>query len=112
MRRWPPLPAENVDYVGYLLRLCEREVIEREHRAAERRVKAARFPVIKTLDTFDFAAAPSINKALVRELLRCDYIERRENVLLVGNSGHGQDAPGRRWRSRRAAGASGCGSTG
>jgi DNA replication protein DnaC len=60
---------DRSDYATYLLRLAEREVIEREHRAAERRVKAAGFPVLKTLDTFDFAAQPSVNQALVRELI-------------------------------------------
>ena len=81
---------DRSDYPTYLLRLAEREVIEREHRAAERRVKAAGFPVIKTLDTFDFAAQPSVNEALVRELIGGAYIENRENVLVAGNSGTGK----------------------
>ena len=78
------------DYATYLLRLAEREVIEREHRAAERRIKAAGFPVIKAPDTFDFAARPSINEIPVRELIGGEYIENRENVLVVGNSGTGK----------------------
>ena len=78
---------DNVDHLGFLLQLCELELIDREKRAAERRLKAARFPTYKTLDNFDFAAQPSINKALVGELLRCAWIEQRENVLLVGNPG-------------------------
>ena len=81
---------ERCDYSTYLLRLSERELIDRERRAAERRVKAAKFPVIKTLDTFDFTAQPSINEALVRELISGDYMDRHENVLLVGNSGTGK----------------------
>ena len=81
---------DRADYPTYLLRLVEREMIEREHRAAQRRIKAAGFAVIKTLDTFDFAAQPSINEALIRELARGDYIDNRENVLLVGNSGTGK----------------------
>jgi DNA replication protein DnaC len=72
------------------LRLCERELTDREQRAAERRIKAAKFPVLKTLDTFDFTSQPSINQQLVRELLRSEYIDRRENVLLIGNSGTGK----------------------
>jgi DNA replication protein DnaC len=80
---------ERADYQTYLLRLAEVELVDREQRAAERRVKAARFPVLKTLDTFDFAAQPSINEALVRELMRGEYMDRRENVLLIGNSGTG-----------------------
>ena len=53
----------------------------------ERRIRAARFPAVKSLDTFDFLAMPSLNRALVMELARCEYIERRENVIAVGNSG-------------------------
>jgi DNA replication protein DnaC len=81
---------ERADYQTYLLRLAEVELVDRERRAAERRVKAARFPVLKTLDTFDFAAQPSINEALIRELMRGEYLDRRENVLLIGNSGTGK----------------------
>ena len=82
--------TDRTDYQTYLLRLCERELTDREQRAAERRVKAAKFPVLKTLDMFDFAVQPSINQELVRELLRGEYIDRRENVLLIGNSGTGK----------------------
>jgi hypothetical protein len=59
--------------------LTELELLEREKRAAERRVKAARFPTIKTLETFDFSARPSVNKLLVAELMRCEYIDKKEN---------------------------------
>jgi DNA replication protein DnaC len=81
---------DRSDYATYLLRPVEREVIDREHRAAERRVEAAGFPVLKTLETFDFAARPSINEAPVRELMGGAYIEDRENILVVGNSGTGK----------------------
>ncbi len=82
--------SERADYQTFLLRLCEREVHDRELRAAERRVKTAKFPVVKTLDTFDFQAQPSINQELVRELIRGEYMDRCENVLLIGNSGTGK----------------------
>ena len=82
--------AERADYQRFLLLLVEREIQDREMRSAERRLKAARFPVTKTMDTFDFNAQTSINQVLVRELLRGEYIERRENVLLIGNSGTGK----------------------
>ena len=81
---------ENVDHLGYLLQLCERELLEREGRAAQRRLKAARFPTMKTLEGFDFAAAAKLNRPLVLELLRCDYLDRRENLLLVGGPGTGK----------------------
>jgi DNA replication protein DnaC len=81
---------DRADYPTYLLRLCERELLDRERRAAERRVKNARFPVIKTLETFDFKRLPSINETLIRELMTGEYIDRHENLLLVGNSGTGK----------------------
>ena len=94
LREYVPVAAvctkDRCDYPTYLLRLAERELIDREQRAAERRIKAARFPVIKTLDTFDFQAQPSINQSLVRQLTVGQYIDRHENVLLVGNSGTGK----------------------
>ena len=53
---------DNIDHLGFLLQLCELELIERERKAAERRLKMARFPAHKLLDEFDFQARPSINK--------------------------------------------------
>ena len=85
--------ADNQDHLSYLLQLCELELLEREKRAAERRLKAARFPTMKTLEGFDFAARPSVNKRLVAELARCEFIDQRENVLLVGNPGPGSHCP-------------------
>jgi DNA replication protein DnaC len=102
---------DRSDYATYLLRLVEREVIDREHRAAERRVKAAGFPVIKTLDTFDFAAQPSINEALVRELMGGAYIENRENISWRATAGRARPTWHARWRSPPAPRAAGCGSS-
>ena len=73
-----------MDHTGYLLRLSELELLDRERRMVERRVRQARFPAVKGLDGFDFAAIPSLNKPLVLELARCEYVERRENVIALG----------------------------
>jgi DNA replication protein DnaC len=82
--------AEGVDHTGYLLRLAELELLDRERRLVERRIRQARFPAVKGLESFDFAAIPSLNKLLVLELARCEYIERRENVIALGPSGTGK----------------------
>jgi DNA replication protein DnaC len=66
------------------------ELLDRERRAAERRLKAARFPTLKTLEDFDFTAQPSLNKVLVAELMRCEFIDRRESVILIGSPGTGK----------------------
>lgn len=71
-------------------RLVKLELIDRERRMFERRIKATRFPALNSLDTFDFTAIPSLNKMLVLELARCEFILRRENVIGLGNSGTGK----------------------
>jgi len=82
--------AENKNHVDYLSRLAELELIERERRMIERRIKAAKFPAVKSLESFDFKAMPSLNKPLVMELARCEYIDRFENVIALGPSGTGK----------------------
>jgi DNA replication protein DnaC len=64
--------------------------LDRESRATERRLKAAKFPNVKTLENFDFRAQPSLNKMLVHELMRGGYIVNRENLILIGQPGTGK----------------------
>ena len=82
--------AEKKDHVQYLLRLCELELIERERRMIERRIKAAKFPATKSLDSFDFKAIASLNKLPVLELARCEYIDKYQNIIALGPSGTGK----------------------
>ena len=82
--------AEGLDHVQFLARLVELELIDREGRMIERRIKAAKFPAKKSLDSFDFKAIPKLNKMQVLELARCEWIERRENVIALGPSGTGK----------------------
>ena len=82
--------AEGAGHVRYPVRLAELELIDRERRMAERRIRQARFPAVKSLDAFDFKAIPSLNKMLVVELARCEYAGRRENIIALGNSGTGK----------------------
>jgi DNA replication protein DnaC len=81
---------EGQDHVRYLLRLVELELIDRERRMVERRIRAARFPGVKSFDTFDFTAIPLLNKPLVLELARCEYVVARDNIIALGNSGTGK----------------------
>jgi len=82
--------AENIDHLGFLLQLSEQELLDREARAAERRLKSARFPSLKTLESFDFTSQPSLNKMLVNQLMRGEYIEHRESIILIGQPGTGK----------------------
>ena len=86
----PAVRRQGLDHIRFLLRLAELELIDRERRMVERRIKEARFPAVKSLDSFDFAALPSLNKTLVLELARSEYVTRRENIIAVGNSGTGK----------------------
>ena len=81
---------EGVDHPRYLLRLAELELIDRERRLVERRIREARFPAVKSLDTFDFTAMPTLNKPLVLELARCEFVVARDNIIVLGNSGTGK----------------------
>jgi DNA replication protein DnaC len=82
--------AEGLDHVQFLARLIELEMIDRERRMIERRIKAAKFPAVKSIDSFDFKAIPALNKMQVLELARCEWVERRENVIALGPSGTGK----------------------
>ncbi len=72
------------------MELRELELLERGRKAAERRMKAAKFPTTQCLATFDFLARPSVNKRMVLELAGCSFIDQRENVRFIGNPGTGQ----------------------
>jgi len=74
--------------IGFLF--ARLKLLDRDRRATERRIRQAKFPVVKTLDTFDFLAIPSANKTLVLDLARCEFLSRKENLLLLGNSGTGK----------------------
>jgi DNA replication protein DnaC len=81
---------DKADYATFLLRLAELELLERERKGTDRRIRAARFPAPKSLDDFDFGAVPSLNKKQVLELARCEWIDRRQAVVLLGNPGTGK----------------------
>lgn len=80
----------NLTYDKFLLALAEHEIAYREANQQQRRIKAARFPVLKELADFDFSALPKLNKALVLELARGAYIPKAEPLLLVGQPGLGK----------------------
>ena len=94
LREYEKLAAEaareGFDHVRFLLRLVELELIDRERRMVERRIRAARFPAVKSFDTFDFTAIPSLNKPLTLELARREYVVARDNVIALGDSGTGK----------------------
>jgi DNA replication protein DnaC len=80
----------NFSYEVFLLALVELEAQQREENAHQKRLRLARFPVVKTLDQFDFTALPALNQAKVLSLAQGEYLERHENLILMGNSGTGK----------------------
>jgi DNA replication protein DnaC len=80
----------NLDYIRFLLALAEQEINQREQNMVQRRLKAARFPVLKELADFDFSAVPTLNKAEILDLARGEYIQQRASLIFIGNPGLGK----------------------
>lgn len=82
--------SSNQTYAQFLLGLTESELAARAANAVATRIKAAGFPVLKDLDTFDFAAIPQLSKPKVLELSRGEWIDQKYNCCLIGSSGTGK----------------------
>lgn len=80
----------NLTYEQFLLGILEQEITQREQNALQRRIRLATFPIVKTLDTFEFMAVPSLNKPKVLALAEGDFIKEHENLIMVGNAGTGK----------------------
>jgi len=80
----------NQSYTRFLLALAEQEVLEREARRRQRRLKEAKIPVVKDLTSFDFTQIPQLNQQKIRQLVTGDYIDKTEPVILIGNPGLGK----------------------
>lgn len=81
---------QNWDHQQYLARLVDGEFIQRQQRCVERRVKAARFPVIKTLEQFRWDWPKKINRLQIQNLFRLEFIPQKANVILLGTVGVGK----------------------
>jgi DNA replication protein DnaC len=80
----------NLSYEEFLLALLEAETQTREENQKQRRLKQASFPVHKTLDIYDFSLMPSINKNKLMTLAKGEFVEKKENIIFLGNSGTGK----------------------
>lgn len=78
------------DHIQYLSELVEQESNLRRDRCIQRRIKQARFPVIKTMDQFDWSWPKKINQAQVKNLFRLKCIEEKSNIVLIGSVGVGK----------------------
>jgi DNA replication protein DnaC len=82
--------SSSMSYVDFLGGLVSEEVSRKEQRSVQNRIKSARFPVLKSLDDFDYAFQPSIDKKKVGELSNLRFIDNNENILFLGPSGVGK----------------------
>lgn len=82
--------AEHWSHVEYVTRLIEGEAQQREDRSIQRRIGLARFPVIKTLDQFDWGWPKKINRPQIQNLFRLQFIEEHANVIFIANVGLGK----------------------
>lgn len=80
----------NQPYHCYLLALAQHESLERDHKRQQQRIRAAKFPLLKELSDFNFAAIPALNQQYIFDLARGAYLEKAEPVLLIGAPGLGK----------------------
>jgi DNA replication protein DnaC len=80
----------NQSYSRFLLALAEQELLEREARRRQRRLKEAKIPVVKDLTSFDFDMIPQLNQQKIRQLLSGEYMQKAEPIILIGNPGLGK----------------------
>jgi DNA replication protein DnaC len=81
---------DGLCHVEYLRRLAEAEAAARYERSVQRRTKAARLPVLKTLEQFDWSWPKKINRTQVQDLFRLRFIEQNTNVVFIGGVGLGK----------------------
>jgi len=80
----------GIGYGEFLLELTEVEIQTRTANRLKRRLKEAKFPLMKLLDTFDLDAVPDLDRRLLRELTACEFIQERRNIIFLGRSGTGK----------------------
>jgi DNA replication protein DnaC len=81
---------QNWDHQQYLRRLIDGECSERRQRSMQRRIKAARFPIIKTLEQFRWDWPKKINRPQIQNLFRLEFIAQKGNVIFLGTVGVGK----------------------
>lgn len=80
----------EVSYSDFLDRLLEEEISLKQEKQMSLNTALAKFPYIKTLESFDFSFQPSIDPKIIRELATCSFIDHAENLVLLGPPGVGK----------------------
>ena len=82
--------TEEPSYLDFLAYLVQKEITGREDTQNQRRLRAARFPVHKTLDDFDFSFQTSVSQQTLRDLATLEFVKNKENLILLGPPGVGK----------------------
>lgn len=89
---------DGLGYEAFLCEVLQREICQREENQQHRRVRQARFPLDKSLDTLDIKRLIPLEEAVIWQLATGEFVKRRENVIMIGNPGRGQNPSGNRTR--------------
>jgi len=80
----------KLGYLEFLEALIDDELSTRENKGVDKRLRAARFPLVKTLEEFDFGFQPSIDAMKIKSLASCEFVTRHETVMFIGPPGVGK----------------------
>ena len=81
---------DSINYIDYLNVLVQAEIEDKQQRSINYKIRNAKFPCLKTIDSFDFSFQPSINEKQFKKLTQLEFIEKTENILLLGPPGVGK----------------------
>lgn len=81
---------KNQGYEDFLIELMKLELDSRQESTRKRRIKQAGFPYIKTMDELDYSRFEHLNESFLKELASCDFVDRKQNIVMIGNPGTGK----------------------
>lgn len=81
---------KNQGYEDFLIELMKLELDSRQESTCKRRIKQAGFPYIKTMDELDYSRFEHLNESFLKELASCDFVDRKQNIVMIGNPGTGK----------------------
>jgi DNA replication protein DnaC len=82
--------GSSKSYEDFLLALMKMELDSRMESSQKRRIRAANFPYIKTIDELDCSRFEHLTEAFIHELASCDFVSKRQNIVMIGNPGTGK----------------------
>lgn len=80
----------NADYIDFLIELMQKELEERSLSGVQKRIKAAKFPIFKSIDEFETERLEHVSNSKIASLASCDFIKSKQNIVMIGNPGSGK----------------------